>query len=110
MTYIPNKDANSMKCPIARTFDEGKSSHCDGEDCILWRWRPLAANDNRFMSALKREMHRMHQEERAKNPKTKRSEASFHKDANAMIAERPWDFINMGDEDRGYCGLGGKPQ
>ena len=44
-----------------------------------------------------------------KNPDTKKTANSFHKDAVATVAAAPWDFIFMVDDDRGFCGLGGKP-
>lgn len=109
MTYVTEKDASALPCPIARTFDQGKAAHCDGADCILWRWKSVAANHPKFQSALKREMGSMLAEAKAKDRNTKKTEGSFHKEAAARIADRPWDFMFMSEDDRGYCGLGGKP-
>lgn len=67
------------------------------------------ANDNRFISAVKRETMEMLDEERKKRPDTKKTENFFTKAAVARVSSRPWDFIFMGEGDRGYCGLGGKP-
>ena len=54
MTYFTQKEAKQTKCPVARTFDDGKSATCDGDKCLLWRWRDLPANDHRVLGAYAR--------------------------------------------------------
>ena len=109
MTYFTQKEAKQTKCPVARTFDDGKSATCDGGECLLWRWRDLSGNDHRVLSAYTRVQQELLSSEQAKNPDTKKNAGSFHKDAVAKVAAAPWDFIFMTDDDRGFCGLGGKP-
>ena len=109
MTYFTQKEAKQTKCPVARTFDDGKSATCDGDKCLLWRWRDLPANDHRVLGAYARVQQDLLAAEREKNPDTKKTANSFHKDAVATLAAAPWDFIFMVDDDRGFCGLGGKP-
>jgi hypothetical protein len=109
LTYLTETEAAKRRCPIARTFNEGKAPNCDGSACILWRWRDLAANDPRVVSAYVREQALLLDAEKARDPATKKTADSFHKQAVARVAAAPWDFIFMGDEDRGFCGLGGRP-
>lgn len=109
MTYITEKNAKTKYCPIARTFHEGKKAVCDGGDCILWRWKVLPANDNRFLSAVIRKQHDLFEAAQKLNPDSKRKVAGYHKEAVAAVAAAPWDSIFMNEDDRGTCGLGGKP-
>lgn len=113
MTHITHADAKKFKCPVARTFDGGKRATCDGDACILWRWKAIPSNDHRFISAINRtqtDMHATHEALEAKKDKpTSKAAASFHKAAVAKVAAQPWDFMFMTDEDRGYCGLGSAP-
>ena len=109
MTYFTQKEAKQIKCPVARTFDDGKSATCDGDKCLLWRWRDLPVNDHRVLAAYTRVQQDMLAEDKGINPDTKKTLATFHKAAVAKVASAPWDFIFMTDDDRGYCGIGGKP-
>lgn len=106
---ISEKQAAKLKCPIARTFDEGKKAHCEGCSCILWRWGPIPANDPRFLSAVKREAMSMLADYNAGNPEKKRSESYYTKKAVAKVSADLWGNIISNESDRGYCGLAGKP-
>lgn len=109
MTLITQAQAAKLKCPIARTFDDGKSPTCDGGGCILWRWGPIKANDKRFTRAVKAKQTQLLANYEAANPdKSKRLE-SFLNQAVAEVAKEPWTFMEMTSKDRGWCGLGGKP-
>lgn len=109
MTYITEKQAAELECPIARTFDQGKSARCDGSKCILWRWKEIPSNDHRFMSAVKREAVSMLTDYNAGNPEKKRTESYFVKAATAKVSADLWGNIIPNETDRGYCGLGDKP-
>lgn len=110
MTFITPKQARKdHPCPFARTFHEKKGGNCDADKCIAWRWRPLAANDPRVLSAYTRVATEMMDDERKKTPDTKKTIASFHKASVAKVAAANEDFIFMTDDDRGFCGLAGKP-
>ena len=100
--YIKESVAKKTRCPIARTFHEGKSANCDGSACILWRWRDIAAADPVFISAVKR-AEACIATDRAEG----KSGNSYHKEAVAQVGRDPegWDVKT----DIGYCGLGGKP-
>lgn len=109
MTLITQAEAGKMKCPVARTFDEGKSPTCDGGGCILWRWAPMPAADPRFMRAVAAKQMELHAAAEAANNEKKRLLSSFHNAAVAAVAADPNSFMKMTDSDRGWCGLGGKP-
>lgn len=110
MTYLtPPEARKSMPCPVARTFSEKKGPNCDADACPMWRWRELSVSDNRVLSAYVRVATDLLDQERKKNPETKKTVDGMHKQAVQIVAAAPWDFIFMNDEDRGYCGLGGKP-
>tara|TARA_R110000851_G_scaffold22626_13_gene67039 strand:+ start:6701 stop:7021 length:321 start_codon:yes stop_codon:yes gene_type:complete len=106
LNFHTQKEAKKLKCPVARTFGDGKKATCDGDACLLWRWRELSVSDHRVLSAYAR----VQQDMLAKEPAdTKKTANSFHKAAVQKVAAAPWDFIFMTDDDRGFCGLGGKP-
>lgn len=100
--YIKEAEANTWDCPIARTFNEGKTATCDGSACILWRWREIQASDGVFTAAVQRTMACLAQEDGKGKPAS-----SFHKAAVAQVARDPEGYGVT--TDRGYCGLGGKP-
>lgn len=110
MTYLtPPEARKTMPCPVARTFDKKVGPNCDADACPMWRWREIAANDNRVMSAYRRVQQDMLTAKKEKNPDSNSTLNTFHKQAVAKVAAAPWDFIFMDDEDRGFCGLAGKP-
>lgn len=99
MTYLTEEEAAEKMCPIARTFADGKSATCDGSECILWRWKPVHASDPLFMSAVKREMAMLAQDDGAGRPMV-----SYHKPAVANVAADPVGHGVV--QTRGFCGLG----
>lgn len=110
MTFFTHADAKATICPIARiTGEEKPKSKCQGEACILWRWKDMAANDPRFLGAITRVQMELMEAERKANPDTKKTQGSFAKEATAKVSASPWMFAFMTDKDRGFCGLGGRP-
>ncbi|MBR9823064.1 MAG: hypothetical protein GYB51_18945 [Rhodobacteraceae bacterium] len=101
----PDEAGKQWKCPLDRTFGSAKASnYCQGAACAVWRWMPMAANDPRFMSAVQREIAALQAEEPTK------SKDGLHKKAVARVAADPAAFTFPNETDRGYCGLGGKPE
>lgn len=103
MTYLTPDDARvGYKCPVARTFSEKIGHNCDGDACILWRWRSMMASDPVFMAAVKREETRLADEEgKGKSPH------HFHKKAVSNVVS---DLGAHGVKPTlGFCGLGGTP-
>jgi len=84
------EQASSLPCPVSRTFAQAQAT-CRGADCILWRWQPVLASDPRVQAAL-----------RARIAET--GEKPLHHPKAAALAR--------GDvaPDRGWCGLGGRPE
>tara|TARA_R110000868_G_scaffold237132_9_gene491647 strand:+ start:46404 stop:46748 length:345 start_codon:yes stop_codon:yes gene_type:complete len=101
----PTEAAKQWKCPLSRTFGVPKASvGCIGADCAVWRWMPMSAEDPRFTSAVAREIAFLQTE----NPKT--SAALLHKQAVAKVMADPNAYTFPNESDRGFCGLGGKPE
>lgn len=109
MTILTQAEAAKFKCPVARTFDEGKSPTCDGGGCILWRWAPILATDRRFMIAVKAKQTQLLENYQRANPEKSKKLESFINQAVAEVAKEPWTFMKMTSKDRGFCGLGVKP-
>ena len=101
MIADPKTAAENWPCPIARTWgDKAVNANCRGTDCPVWRWVPLAADDSRFMEAVR---------------KAQVSEANGglgmpHKKAGAHVMAKRSDFGIPTKPERGYCGLGGEPK
>jgi hypothetical protein len=113
MGLTSEKCAKSFMCPLARTHEVKERAGCDGAKCILWRWGSISANDHRFRRAVSQAQTEMCEAAQAlENKKDKprqRQVDSFHKAAVLKISTAPHDYISMTEDDRGYCGLGGKP-
>ena len=106
MTYRTPKEAKAFTCPIARVSgDDPVIAECQAEACMLWRWKLMSAMDPRFMGAVQREMVILQGE----NPKA--VSANLHKEAVRRVAADPqaYTFPDVA-VDKGYCGLGGRPQ
>lgn len=100
--YTTPEEAAKMDCPVARIKGDGTKGKCQGEGCILWRRKEILASNQFFMSAVQREMSCLANElNDGKNP------GKYHKEAVANVSADPEGFGVK--EDRGYCGLGGKP-
>ena len=101
----PDEAAKQWLCPLARTFGTAKASpNCQGPACALWRWMPMSANDDRFKSAVQREITAL----QAEKPNVQRQ--LLVKEATARVSADPDAFTFPNETDRGYCGLGGKPE
>jgi hypothetical protein len=111
MTLLTATEATKRLCPIARiSARQGKSpddvpATCCGSECVLWRWVPMSASDHRFKSAVQREIAMM-QAEGAKG-----LASVLHGEAVKRIAAKP-DAYTFPDPavDKGWCGLGGRPE
>jgi hypothetical protein len=102
LTYLTEAEAAEKRCPVARTFPDGKRANCDGPACILWRFKTILASDPLYQSAVKREEASLAQEDGTGKPGT-----SFHKQAVANVAIDPEGHGVV--QTRGFCGLGGRP-
>lgn len=100
--YMTDEEAAKYRCPIARTFPDGKAATCDGSKCLLWRMKPVKASDQLFMSAVKREEACL-----ALAVNEGKEPHRYHKQAVQNVAA---DLEGFGVvNDRGVCGLGGQP-
>ena len=92
---------DNWHCPIARVSGRKViQSKCQGSECPLWRWKPLAMTPQR-LDALERIVAEI-------NPETEkkftRAQAVEHLNANlAQFGLPDKAFL-------GWCGLGGKPE
>lgn len=106
MTYRTVEDSKKMICPIARiTGNEPTKAKCQGDACMLWRWRGMSAMDPRFLGAITRETEAL----KAENPK--KPAGSLHKEAVKRVTKDPVAYTFPDPEiDIGFCGLGGPPE
>lgn len=85
-------------CPLARTFgDKPLQENCRGDDCPLWRWRPLLTSEPGYKDAVI-EAGKLHKDDR--NGKTPAEWVNAHRADYGLPAE---PYV-------GWCGLGGKPE
>jgi hypothetical protein len=99
----PDAAKEGLLCPLSRTFGtDNLTSHCRGEACALWRWKPRLASDPEFQSAVKREQAVLAQEDG-----TGKASLVFHKKAVERVMRNPEGYGVVREE--GYCGLGGLP-
>lgn len=105
----PAQARETMPCPLARTFSEKVGPNCDAGKCLIWRWLPLDASDDRFVSAIKREIACLAQDHEKAGGK-KRQSSSFHKEAVANVMSDPKAYGVPDAPERGWCGLGGRPE
>jgi hypothetical protein len=111
MTLLTATEATKRLCPIARISarpsvkDDVVPANCCGPECVLWRWHPLMANDPRVLSAVTREMALL------KVERPKAIPANLHGEAMKRVMANPEGFTYPDpDEDKGWCGLGGRPE
>lgn len=105
----PAQARETMPCPLARTFAEKKGPNCDADRCPVWRWRAPLDMPPGFLSAVKREMACLAQEEAERTGK-KVSDQKFHQRAVANVNHDPEAYGVQMPKDKGFCGLGGKPE
>lgn len=96
-------EAAKFNCPLARTFSEKKGHGCMGPDCILWRWEEVNVNTPSIRAAISKEAGRI-----ADEAGRKRSPADF-KPASSAVLSNPEDHGVTLDPEKGWCGLGGRP-
>ena len=108
MTLLTPAEARQKACPFFREagVPKGKPAYpCLVSDCHIWRWKAISANDPRFLSAVTREASTIQAEADAKGKIV---------NATKIAAERVGfnvdDYIIRTDEDKGWCGLGGRPE
>jgi hypothetical protein len=111
MTLLTATEATKRLCPIARiSARQGKTpddvpATCCGPECVLWRWVPLRADDDRVVSGIKREMALLQLE------RPKAIPANLHGEAVKRVMKNPIDYTFPDPEvDKGWCGLGGRPE
>lgn len=112
-THMTQSEASEMRCPLGRTFQD-PITKCLGGACPLWRWHPRPASHPGYMAAVKREEGFFRELDRVKITRGDdgakiRSDTHYHQRAVAKIAAEPWMNMIPSDDDRGFCGLGGKP-
>ncbi len=109
MTLRTVAQARACHCPIARVRGEEKPpAKCVGPDCILWRYAPILADDPRVLSAITREVTLMKGE--VKPDEKQPADETLRKKAVAKIAANPDGYIIRDEKDRGWCGLGSRPE
>lgn len=109
MTLRTAKQAQACICPIARVSGAEKpSAKCVASACILWRWADLLADDPRVQSAVVREVALMRGE--TKEGEKPLSDDTLRKRAIARIAANKDGYIVRDENDKGWCGLAGRPE
>ena len=103
MTGLTPEAARAHACPLARGF-EAMQPTCVGPACMPWRWLPLSSQDPRFRRAVQTEMQRL------ADAAGKSSTAGLHKKAVQNVAADPAAHGAPSAPERGYCGLGGRPE
>ncbi len=105
--FLTPEEAAKLDCPVARikgdgTKGDGTKGKCQGEACILWRKKSVLDSNPLFISAVQREMSNLATDlDDGKNP------MKYHKQAVKNVAADPTGYGVL--ENRGYCGIGGKP-
>jgi hypothetical protein len=113
MTLLTPTEATKRLCPIARiSARQGKTpddvpATCCGPQCTLWRWKAITTNDHRFLSAVAREAALIEEERQGKTDKPKKSATSEAAERVGFAVDR---YIVRTDDDKGWCGLGGRPE
>ena len=106
MLTTPKEATEVWICPLARTFGgNAKTLHsaCRGAACALWRWVKIDAGDPRIVSAISARL-----DEIAGDDPTKRS--AKHQAAVKYVMAHREELGLPVEPDRGYCGLGGRPE
>lgn len=85
------QEATAIPCPVSRTFAQAQAT-CRADGCILWRWQAVSVSDPRWKAAMAARM----QETGEKAPG--REAAAWVRDNVPLPPERGW------------CGLGGRPE
>jgi len=96
MIATPEQARAAWLCPLARVFAD-LTSHCRGDECPLWRWKPITTSDPRWLDAMKLAM-------------AETGDRGAGKKAAKMVLEDPERFGLPAHPDTGWCGLGGKPE
>jgi hypothetical protein len=79
-------------CPIARTFGDKPQERCRGEQCAVWRWKPIMADE--IKEAVAKAM----------------QDGMQHKAAVAYVMANRRDLGLPDTPYQGWCGLGSKPE
>jgi hypothetical protein len=105
MTLTTEAEAKAKICPIARVSGAKEpKAKCQGADCILWRWVPLMADDPRVLAAIARETLIL------KTERPKDHQIAIQMEALRRVRNDPHAYSYPTETDRGWCGLGGKPE
>ncbi|MBL4898096.1 MAG: hypothetical protein JKX76_00475 [Colwellia sp.] len=107
--HTPKDAAKNLTCPLARTFGTDKlTANCRGGDCAAWRWRQPLSMPPEFMTAIKREMACLANEEQERTGKKVQAD-KHHKKAVTNVSHDPEAYGVPMPKDKGWCGLGGQP-
>ena len=113
MTLLTPAEARQKACPVARVSgvpEDAKGNvrcECRGPDCVLWRWKPISVTDHRFLSAVARETALIEEERKASTDKPKKSASSEAAERVGFAVDR---YVIRDENDKGWCGLGGRPE
>lgn len=96
----PEVARSEWLCPVARLWGDSTTvqARCRGDDCPVWRWKPLMATDPDYAAAVKKVMQEQFE-----------GKAVGHKAAVAYVQD---NLKELGLPERpfeGWCGLGGSP-
>ena len=91
MSYFTPKQAEAKNCPVD---PEGATAivKCAGDQCMMWRWRPLQASDPAYLAAVKA------------------AQKEHGKDAAKYVNEHRAELGLPTEPTHGYCGLAGEPK
>lgn len=106
----PAQARETYPCPVARTFDKKVGPNCDADKCPVWRWLPLSADDPRFSGAVKRECVMLAQQKAEETGKKPKPHHLYHKQAVKNVMADPQAYDVPAKPERGWCGLGGRPE
>ena len=94
MSHFTPKEAEIKNCPVD---PKGATAivKCAGDQCMMWRWRPLQASDPGWQAAVKKIMD---------------SKSMTHPKAAQYVNEHRAELGLPTEPTHGYCGLAGRPE
>lgn len=110
-SYLAPAQARAFICPIARVSGAKEpAGRCQAHLCILWRWKAWMADDPRIMGAIQRETTAILAEGHKVAGKPLAEDGARKRAVSRVSAAPDLYAYRDPEKDRGYCGLGGRPE